>query len=434
MKPVIVVGGGWAGLAAAVELSAAGIPVQVLESAPQLGGRARSVPLDAQTVDNGQHLLIGAYHETLRLLQQIGVNATTALLREPLQLTVQRDHVRLQLAAPPLPAPLHLAWALLRAAGLRAGERHAALAFCLRTWRQNFHVTPDISVAQLLAGQPAGLVRALWEPLCLATLNTPIQQASAQVFLRVLRDAFTQRRHDADLLHPRHDLARLLPQPAQRYIENHGGTVTTRCRVSALLLDGTEHTVAAHGTSLPASHIILATAPWHAAPLLAAHPPLQPLAQQLLALGSAPITTVYLSYPAGTTLGCAMLGFEHGMPHWFIDRGIACGQHGLMAAVISGPGAHMAMAATELGAQVAAAIARHFPHWPAPQQIHTLREKRATFLCDVGSNARRPTNATPMPGLWLAGDYTDTGYPATLEGAMRSGVQCARRIIAMQTR
>lgn len=427
--PVMVVGGGWAGLAAAVELSTAGVPVQVLESAPQLGGRARSVLLDAQTVDNGQHLLIGAYHETLRLLQQIGVNTTAALLREPLQLTVQRDRGRLQLTAPPLPAPLHLAWALLRAAGLHAGERGAALGFCLSAWRQKFHVTPDISVAALLERQPASLVRALWQPLCLATLNTPLQQASAQVFLRVLHDAFTQRRHDADLLHPRHDLARLLPQPARRYIEDHGGSVTTRCRVSALVLDGAEHAVTANGTTLPASHIILATAPWHAAPLLAAHPSLQPLAQQLLTLGSTPITTVYLSYPAGTTLGCAMLGFEHGMPDWLIDRGIACGQHGLMAAVISGPGTHMALDNATLAEQVAHEVARQFPQWPAPQQIHTVREKRATFLCDVDSNARRPANATPLPGLWLAGDYTDTGYPATLEGAVRSGVQCARRII-----
>jgi squalene-associated FAD-dependent desaturase len=429
MKPVIVVGGGWAGLAAAVELAGAGIPVHVLESAPQLGGRARAMALDALMVDNGQHLLIGAYHETLRLLQRLGLEAEAVLLREPLRLDVQRDGTLLQLQAPRLPAPLHLAWALWHATGLHPGERRAALAFCLRAWRQGFRVAPDISVAELLAGQPTKLVQALWEPLCLATLNTPVAQASAQVFLRVLHDAFTQRQRDADLLHPRRDLGGLLPEPARRYIECHGGTITTRCRVKAVVTDADGQGVVTAAGTLPASHIILATAPWHAVPLLAAQPSLQALAKQLRALGSAPITTVYLTYPTDITLGRTMLGFADGLTQWLIDRGIACGQHGLLAAVISGPGSHMALDVMQLGQQVADEIAGQFPHWPAPRQIRVVREKRATFLCDVGSNPRRPRNATPLPGLWLAGDYTDTGYPATLEGAVRSGVQCAHRII-----
>lgn len=428
MTPVIVVGGGWAGLAAATELAAAGVPVHLLESAPQLGGRARSADPGGLAVDNGQHLLIGAYRETLQLLRRVGA-APALLWREPLQLSVLRAHGTLQLTAPPLPAPLHLAWALGRADGLLPGERRAALAFCLRAWRQRFHVAPDISVAALLADQPAGLVRALWEPLCLAILNTPLAQASAQVFLRVLRDAFTRRRHDADLLHPRTVLGHLLPEPARHYIEQRGGSVTTRCRASALEFDGNGCSVVSAAGRQAASHIILATAPWHAAPLLAMHAPLQPLAQQLTALGSAPIATVYLSYPADVTLGRAMLGFEHGLTQWLVDRGVVCGQRGLLAAVISGPGTHMALDAKALGARVADEIAGRFRHWPAAQQIRVVREKRATFLCDVGSNRRRPSHATPQPGLWLAGDYTDTGYPATLEGAVRSGVQCARRII-----
>ncbi|WP_127477068.1 hydroxysqualene dehydroxylase HpnE [Sulfurivermis fontis] len=427
MKPVIIVGGGWAGLAAACELAGAGVPVHLLESSPQLGGRARTVQLDGINIDNGQHLLIGAYRETLRLLHRIGVDAATVLRREPLSLNVQRDHALLQLTAPPLPAPLHLAWALWQ--GLRGPERRAALAFCLTAWRRRFRIAQDISVAELLGGQPEGLVRALWEPLCLATLNTPLAQASAQVFLHVLHDAFTRRRHDADLLHPRTDLGQVLPQPAQRYIERHGGRVDTRRRAQALHLATDGPTVVTAAGMQAASHVIVATAPWHAAPLLATHSVLQPLAQQLRSLGDAPITTVYLSYPAGITLGRSMLGFAGGTVQWLIDRGIVCGQPGLLAAVISGPGEHAVMDSTTQGAQVAAEIAQRFPQWPAPQRIRVVRERRATFLCDVGSNARRPPNATPVPGLWLAGDYTASGYPATLEGAVRSGVQCAQQII-----
>lgn len=431
IKPVIVVGGGWAGLAAATELASAGVPVHLLESAPQLGGRARNVTLGPVTVDSGQHLLIGAYRETLRLLRRLNIEEQAVLRREPLALTVRRDDGTLSLKAPALPAPLHLVWALWHAAGLRPDERRAALTFCLRAWRQNFHIAPDISVAALLAEQPAGLVCSLWEPLCLATLNTPLAQASAQVFLRVLRDAFAQRRHDSDLLHPRQTLGHLLPEPARHCIEQQGGTVSTRCRVESLLLETGGHGVRTATGVHSAHHIVLATAPWHAVPLLAPHPPVQALAQQLTALGSAPITTVYLTYAADVTLRRSMLGFAHGLCQWLVDRGIVCGQHGLLAAVISGPGPHMALPPTQLGQQVAAEIAAQFPHWPAPQHIRVVREKRATFLCDIDSNQRRPANATPVPGLWLAGDYTDTGYPATLEGAVRSGVQCAHKIIEL---
>lgn len=133
---------------------------------------------------------------------------------------------------PALPVPLHLLWALGR--GLCGEERRAAFAFCLQAWRRHFRIEPDSSVAELLGGQPTALVHALWEPLCLATLNTPLDQASAQVFLRVLHDAFTQRRHDADLLHPCTGLSQVLPQPARRYVERHGGRIDTRRRVHAL--------------------------------------------------------------------------------------------------------------------------------------------------------------------------------------------------------
>ncbi len=425
--PVIVVGGGWAGLAAAVELAAAGVRVEVLEAAPQLGGRARGVRLGANLLDNGQHLLIGGYRDTLRLLRRIGV-ADQALLRRPLHLQVQRPDEMLELAAPPLPAPLHLLLALWR--GLRGGERRAALRFCLRTWRQRFRLPQDISVAQLLTDQPPALVSGLWEPLCLATLNTPLEQASALLFLRVLHDAFNRRRRDSDLLFPRSDLGTLLPQPAAAYIANNGGSVTLRRRVDALAIDGDSvHGVVADGRLLAARAVIVATAPWHALRLLGPHAPLRPLAQQLLQLRSDPIATVYLHYPVDTTLGQPMLGMSGTLTQWVFDRGLLCDQPGLMAAVISGPGAHTALPAAALCAEVAAELARQFPHWPAPLAQRAIREQRATFRSSVGVDAIRPDSATAVRGLWLAGDYTATGYPSTLEGAVRSGVQCARRLV-----
>ena len=426
--PVIVIGGGWAGLTAAVELSAAGKTVHLLEAAPQLGGRARGVMLDDRPLDNGQHLLIGGYHSTLELLQRIGAEEDTMLLRQALHLEVQRPQGVLHLEAPRLPAPLHLLAALWR--GLRGDERRAALHFCLRSYRQRFHLAQDTSVAQLLSDQPASLVGALWEPLCLATLNTPITEASANIFLRVLRDAFSRRRHDSDLLFPRRDLGALLPQPAAAFIRRHGGSVDVRRRVDALAIDDERiQGVLCDGRLLAASAVVIATAPWHAMRLVGPHAALRPLAAQLLQLRSDPIATVYLHYPAGTTLGKPMVGLSATTTQWIVDRGITSDQSGLMAAIISGPGKHTQWSSAALCTRVTDELAQQFPQWPKPLSVRVIRERRATFRSSIDIDTLRPDNATPVEGLWLAGDYTDTGYPATLEGAVRSGVQCARHLL-----
>ncbi len=428
--PVIIIGGGWAGLAAAVELAAAAVPVHLLEAAPQLGGRARSIQAHAMELDNGQHLLLGAYRETLRLLRRVGVHEREVLARTPLHLAVHRPQGMVELAAPPLPAPLHLLWALWRGRGLSHEERRAALRFCLSAYRSRFTVTPDISVAQLLAAQPNSLIEVLWEPLCLATLNTPLRDASAALFLAVLRDAFSRRRRDSDLLYPITPLGAVLPAPARRYIERHGGVVETRRRVRALTLAAAAVTgVATDGGTLSSGHVVVATAPRHARHLLAAHPPLHTANAQLAQLDDEPIVTLYLRYPPDTTLERTMVGMSGTLTQWLFDRGRLCGAKGLMAAVISGPGAHSAMSNERLAAAVAGEVADRYPHWPAPLETLVIRERRATFRSSVGVGAWRPNHATAVAGLWLAGDYTDTGYPATLEGAVRSGVQCARRII-----
>ncbi len=428
--PVIIVGGGWAGLAAAVELAAAAIPVHLLEAAPQLGGRARSIQSHAMELDNGQHLLLGAYRETLQLLRRIGVNEREVLERTPLRLAVHRSQGMTELAAPPLPAPLHLLWALWRGRGLSHEERRAAIRFCLSAYRARFTATPDISVAQLLATQPRSLVEVLWEPLCLATLNTPLRDASAALFLATLRDAFSRRRRDSDMLYPITTLGAVLPAPAQRYLERHGGVVETRRRVRMLTLEGAAVTgVTTDDGAIAARHVVVATAPYHTRRLLAAHPPLHGVNAQLAQLDDEPIVTLYLRYPPAATLERNMVGMSGTLIQWLFDRGRLCGEKGLMAAVISGPGRHSAMTNEQLTAAVVREVADRYPHWPAPRETLVIRERRATFRSSVGVEALRPRHATAVTGLWLAGDYTDTGYPATLEGAVRSGVQCARRII-----
>lgn len=428
---VIVVGGGWAGLSAACTLARAGYAVELFEAARQAGGRARRVSLDGQTLDNGQHLLIGAYHETLRLLHSLDVD-TALLQRKPLALHLRSAGGDFTLHAPRLPAPLHLLAALLGSQGLSPGERFRAIGMCVRLALGRFRLDEDISVATLLArhGQSRHLNETLWVPLCLATLNTPPERASARVFLAVLRDSFTGHRSNADLLFPASDLGRLLADPALATLTRLGAGVRLGQRVRALTIDETGiRGIQVGGAFHRAEHVVLAVPPHAATPLLAPHPRLQALAHNLAQFRYEPICTVYLQYPAHVSLPQTMVGLVGTTTQWLIDRR-HCGQPGLIAAVISAGGEHMQIDRTALAALVQGEIARHFPDWPAVQTSWVIREKRATFACEVDSEQYRPAAQTPVPGCWLAGDYTRTGYPATLEGAVRSGLQCARQIMA----
>lgn len=334
--------------------------------------------------------------------------------------------------APPLPAPLHLAWAQLVAEGLSLKERAAALWMSLRLTLSGFTLPEDISVAELLQRHKQGntIIRRFWEPLCIATLNTPLEKASAQVFLRVLKDSFTRRRSDADLLIPKEPLGALYPQRIADYLKARGVTIETRHRLEEIQVDANEVTgITISGEPLSCRDLILATAPHSAARLLPDIDTLTPLRRQIEQLGSQPITTLYLQYPEEHRLEEPMIGLSGTVTQWLFDRR-HCGQPGLIAVVISVEGEHDSWDNELLTVHVIDELKRQFPHWPNPLQSRVIREKRATFACSVGVESHRPANTTPLKGLWLAGDYTNTGYPATLEGAVRSGVECAHRIIA----
>lgn len=426
----MIVGGGWAGMAAALELTQHHIPVTLYESAQHFGGRARTVAINDLDFDNGQHLLIGAYRETLRLLSLMGIAEKNVLTRLPLQLEVQH---RLRLTSGPLPAPLHLLWGLLSARGMAASDRYRAIRMSVKLALQGYRLNRDISVAELLAHhhQSAWLIENLWEPLCLATLNTPIDTASAQVFLKVLQDSFSHRRHDADLLIPKVPLGELFCGNGANFLQNISGNQLHRSsKVSELIAEnGKLAGLSVNGETLPANEVILATPPHVTARLLQSVEETRSLSAQLAQFDYQPIATVYLNYP-DASLPFPMLGLSGTVSQWVFDRSL-CGQPGWLAVVISAEGEHSAWDKEKLARQVQNELAQQLTDWPQQAEAwHVIREKRATFSCHVGIEAQRPGNSTPLEGVWLAGDYTNTGYPATLEGAVRSGVQCARRIIA----
>ncbi len=425
MNPAII-GGGYAGMAAAVELAAHGVPVTVFESARQLGGRARGVLHNDTQLDNGQHLLLGCYRETLRLIEQVGGNTEQDFLRLPLQLDL---HDQFSLRAPRLPAPLHLLVALLKAQGLTWGERMKAARFMLTLRRMGFRLPNDMTVAELLAqyDQDADLTLKLWEPLCIAALNTPMHKASAQVLLNVLRDSLNRTRADSDMLLPRIDFTALFPQRAAGYVEQHGGKVCTSCGVETIVpKNGKFELVTAAGMQT-FSHVVCAASPTVAAQLLRPIAELKDTVAQINGLEQQPIYTVYLQYPAPVRLPHPMIGLHQRFSQWLFDKGQISGQHGLLAAVISAEGIHQELSQEELAHKVIAELCDEFGIAEQPGWFRVIAEKRATFCC--APKLQRPDQQTSLPNLLLAGDYTAGNYPATLEGAVQSGLRCAELVI-----
>lgn len=427
----IVVGGGWAGIAAAVELAQRGQPVTLIEAAGRLGGRARTIDYRGRALDNGQHLLIGAYRDVRYLQALLGLAESDLFVRLPLELRMlSRAHPAIRLRLPALPAPLHLFSGLVLAAGLGIIDKVRALRLCLALRRPA--ALPDCSVNEFLVRhrQTSRLVASLWRPLCLATLNTPVDTASVRIFARVLNDAFGRRRRDSDLLLPRCRLGGLLPDHAQGFIEARGGQVLLNCRVTGLEVheDRISAVVLANGARLATRQAILALTPSAAASLLAPHVAMKDLAARLGIIRSAPICTVIVEYPAMTSLPYPMIGLVGATAQWVFDLA-SSGNPGRMSVVISGPGPHMKLDNADLLARITGELSVFFPDWPAPLDGFVLREKHATFVSSAGIDALRPSFATPVANCLLAGDIVATGLPSTLEGAVRSGIACARALL-----
>jgi hydroxysqualene dehydroxylase len=399
---VAVVGAGYAGMAAAVTLADRGVLVTVFESGPVPGGRARRVVSQGTELDNGQHILVGAYKELLRLMRQVGVG-DDALLRVPLDLRYF-DGFRFKAAR--LPAKLGLLGALV-AARLPLTEKYHAMRFLRTLEAQRFRLNEDITVERLLEKhrQQGKIGHYLWRPLCVSALNTPADQASAQAFLVVLRDALFGGAGASDLLLPRVDLSRLFPEPAARYVASKGGEI--RCGTTVRDLDSLRGEFGA---------LIVAVGPHQLKALVPGAAP---------AYSYQPIYTCYLQYPDETRLPFPMLGLADGLVQWVFDRGALTGEHGRIACVISAQGDHQQLDADALADICHQELARELRGLPQPLWTRVIAEKRATISCTPGIESL----AIRIPGVTLAGDYTDPEYPPTLEAAVRSGVRAATEVV-----
>jgi squalene-associated FAD-dependent desaturase len=425
-----VVGGGWAGMAAAVTATQAGHQVTVFEAARQWGGRARALPCtladgSSALLDNGQHILIGAYSDTLALMRTVGVDPDTALLRLPLCLLFP-DGQGLRL--PDWPLPLDVLGGILGARGWSWADKGSLLRTTSRWQLSGFRCAAETSVTDLCRGLSPTILQTLIEPLCVSALNTPPDRSSGQVFLRVLKDSLLGGRGSSNLLIPRTDLSTLLPDAAAQWLAQRGASLRPGCRVETVQHQGRWQI---NGEAFDA--VLWATAPSVASQLLgraggsaAVVADLQAWAALAAGLQHEAIATVYLQ-AGNVRLARPMLALRSSTAHpaqFVFDRGQLGGPAGLLAFVVS------ASSDTREALQAKVLQQAHRQLGPLLQgqtllPVQTVVEKRATFACTPG--LLRPPQRI-VPGLLACGDYVEGPYPATLEGAVRSGIAAARAL------
>ena len=433
-KKVAILGAGYAGLAAAVELILRGHEVTLIEARALLGGRAHSFrdTKTGQLLDNGQHIFMGCYHETLGLLRQLGVENR---LYSPASLAVPfySEKGRSTLTAT-LPAPFHLFSALLGFRELNAADKFAAIRLALRL-RFGGQPLDDETVQAWLSRwrQTPNIVRALWEPLCIAALNEPVATASAKLFATVIRQSFLGGAEDSKILLSKVGLSELFAPEVRQLLEMCGGRLYLQAPVAALRFEksGLREIELSDGTRLHPDAVISAL-PWHV--LRGFLPPESKLAQACREIQDAPIVSLHL-WLDRPILQEPFVGLLDSPVHWVFSRdqihGLEHDQPGhVITAVVSGARDLVDRTAVELEELTLRELGRFLPETREARVLHRMvyKSRSATFAATPKTESLRPEARTEWNNFCLAGDWIATGLPATIEGAILAGRRAAELV------
>jgi squalene-associated FAD-dependent desaturase len=436
-----VAGAGWAGLSCALALADAGARVTVFEASRTAGGRARSVAINGDLLDNGQHILIGAYERCLYRIASLGP-VDDALLRLELAMEVPG---RFKFRTPHWPAPLHIVAGVIGAQGLSFADKTALLLWMCARKLEGFKAPQQLTVEQWCQGLPRTVLHWMIEPLCVSALNTPASEASAVVFAAVLRDSLGSHRAASDLLIPRIPLSAIFPDRAIAKLRSQGVQVEMGSAVHAIhaignawridRADGKVSETSNASAATAFDGVVLATAPWITRGLLSNMQRLE-LEQTIVALDRLryePITTVYFRPAHSLSMSAPMVAMEPDIVkqhygQFLFDKTSCGGPPGWYAVVVSAATQCASLDGAALVARCAEQVAALLNQSVRPVQSKVITEKRATYACTPGLH--RPGNVTALSGLYIAGDFTAGDYPATLEQAVRSGEAAAESALA----
>ncbi|HLF84587.1 MAG TPA: hydroxysqualene dehydroxylase HpnE [Blastocatellia bacterium] len=440
-KRVVIIGGGFAGLSAGVRLSERGSEVLLLERRNHLGGRAYSF-IDSKTgdvVDNGQHLFMGCYHHTIAFLEKIGRLDRLKFQDRPRVDFLDREGFT-SFDCPPLPAPLHVLAGLLKMKGLGIGDKLRTFKVG-RAIKSNGKLSPGaLTVDQWLdeLGQSARIKERFWYPMVVATLNQSPKIASARMLEVVLQEAFGGDSRSASIGISRVGLSDLYTDGACDFIKSRGGDVQTGAQVQRLIIE--RGVVAAvelkDGQRVEGDYFISAVPPEALSGILPDELRNREFAQ-LEALGSSPIVSINLWFDR-PIIDREFVGLLGTRSQWIFNKGLILNaRQAGMPALPGSPGKQSYQVAVIISA------ARDFVDWTkndlvdlAISELHELlpasregsllhsvivKEREATLSHTVESDSLRPGPRTSIPNLILAGDWTDTALPATIESAVMSG-------------
>lgn len=442
MKKVIIIGGGFAGLSAATELSSAGFRVTLIEQRRFLGGRAYSF-FDKNTcleLDNGQHILMGCYENTFRFLEKIGVINKLYFQKDLCVDFLDTTGTVYRLNCLPLPAPFHILSGILRFKAISLAERIRMLNMAKGVLFSNTsNSSHDLTITEWLKmlGQGKKARETLWDIITLATMNEHPDKSSAAIFRNVMKKAFFSLRRNSRIVLPVVPLSGLFAEAAETYIRQNSGSIEKGSTVSELLTsnNSVSGVKLKDGRVFRGDYYISAVPYWSVQRLFAGTagfwgtelnsvPVLQP----------SPIISIHLLFNK-SLIEYNFAAVLNSPIQWVFNKEKIfrdATYRGLLSIVISGAHEYIDVPSEKLVEIALRELKKVIPATSTASLLHSkvIKERHATFSPQPGVDKFRPSQKTSIKNLFLAGDWTDTGLPATIEGAVLSGQKCAKAIVS----